>query len=420
MVTKKNDAPYKFISFLIAILVNGLGLWELILPAKFSGLRVGITAGAVIPISVLLLVFNRPRLTKTQFFYLLIICLQVGLLFLLINRQNEQNGFQKAALFLILAVIPSIIIILNFNKSYSSINILLIYICLFSFVPIIRMFLMGVTFEDWWSGYGAYLLRINGYDVIGLARSIGIGMLIVAFKFFQNPRKKLIFIFVVVAMGIAQFLLRERGPIYITLFTMGLFTTLRIKPRYKLIVIFISVLALIPLISYYGKLDPRFNLNTLQSDPRIALFNRSINLFFDNPIIGVGTASFSIPDLAIFDQRVYSHNIFLEIMVENGVLGLLIFLSTLAVLIVSLLKSKEKLQDPLFKELLILFAYSFLQAQLSGDLTNNYFVWFFSSCLMGYLGSLHYLSISRNNTQFIQGSNEKKAIISHEFIQQID
>jgi O-antigen ligase len=393
MINKSKEAPFKFVSILIALLVNGLGLWELLLPSNFLGLRVGITAGVVLPVSALVLFFNRPRLTKRQVMYLWLILFQAILFFVLLDWQTEQNSLHKALLFLLLSVIPSVLVLFNFNKSINSIEVFLTFICLFSFLPVIRMLLIGISFPQYWSGYGAWYLRNRGIDVIGFSRSIGVGMLILTYKFSQRPKTRILLLLVIVAMGVLQFFLRERGPIYITLGIILLLTILLIKHQYRFFVGAIGLVALLIVILYIGVLDSRFSMSSIQNDPRGIIYDRSMGLFFENPILGVGTASFSIPELEQYDQRVYSHNILLEIMVENGLVGLLIFLLTIAVIIATIFRNKDKLTHPLVKVLLILFCYAFFQAQVSGDVTNNYLIWVFGSSLMGYYGNFQFLSI---------------------------
>jgi O-antigen ligase len=73
----------------------------------------------------------------------------------------------------------------------------------------------------------------------------------------------------------------------------------------------------IPNIYYY---NPEFVLRGLPTLERLEKYSTAITLFKQNPLLGVGTNGYEL-----LTEFGYPHNIFLEIAVENGLLGLIAF-----------------------------------------------------------------------------------------------
>jgi len=72
----------------------------------------------------------------------------------------------------------------------------------------------------------------------------------------------------------------------------------------------------------FGELDQ-------SSELRLIVWERSLELFYDNPIIGVGFGVFSEMGFELGD----THNIYLKILAEQGIIGVIIFLLLLFVLV---------------------------------------------------------------------------------------
>lgn len=91
-------------------------------------------------------------------------------------------------------------------------------------------------------------------------------------------------------------------------------------------------------------------------------------------LIGVGTGGFT--SLVGAMDHDYPHNVFLEVMVEQGVIGLvvllLIFIPTLAQVISLGLSARG---DPYFASVIALFFYSLMNALISGDVSTNQLLW---------------------------------------------
>jgi len=112
---------------------------------------------------------------------------------------------------------------------------------------------------------------------------------------------------------------------------------------------------------------------------RFALWEEAIKQIIENPVLGRGTGGYQVFS-AYFGK--YPHNIFLEAAAEQGIPAMIIltvFLLRPLSLIPSLLESEKR------QIVVLLFAFwtnYMLNAQLSGDITSNYQVWFFISSLI--------------------------------------
>ncbi|MFH1144501.1 MAG: O-antigen ligase family protein [Candidatus Eisenbacteria bacterium] len=120
------------------------------------------------------------------------------------------------------------------------------------------------------------------------------------------------------------------------------------------------------------------------SDPSVAyrleVVRRGAALLGEVLPWGAGTGSF--PGLLFLrDLRLYPHNIEAELLIEQGLPGLLLFLFFL----LAIVRSGRRLVavDATHVWILILLAMAFLNAQVSGDLSGNGALWFWSGLLCG-------------------------------------
>ena len=115
---------------------------------------------------------------------------------------------------------------------------------------------------------------------------------------------------------------------------------------------------------------------------RLHHWQESITLFLNNPF-GYGIGSYPILSQGE-DIRLYPHNIFLEIAVELGIVGLFLFLLQLFLGLYQLMKTNSFIQNEFIrKAILMLFIFLFGGALISGDLHDNRLL-FMSLGLMGW------------------------------------
>lgn len=108
---------------------------------------------------------------------------------------------------------------------------------------------------------------------------------------------------------------------------------------------------------------------------RLVKWDRALNLFFDNPVFGVGFGQFS-------NSNAFAHNIMLEVAAELGLVGLLTLTYILVLTFITAYRSLKSTSlnssdYELVKLFLTLLIFSFAEAQFSGFLTRQ--TYFFMS-----------------------------------------
>ncbi|MGR9048638.1 O-antigen ligase family protein [Halobacillus faecis] len=99
---------------------------------------------------------------------------------------------------------------------------------------------------------------------------------------------------------------------------------------------------------------------------RTTAFNKSLSLFQENPVWGSGTASFSS-----VSQMEYPHNLFLEILGENGLVGFCVLILTIIYMLYWIYVSKKIVNQNQRVVIIGLLIYCFIEAQVSLTLWMN-------------------------------------------------
>jgi|GEM_PF-4020040 len=94
---------------------------------------------------------------------------------------------------------------------------------------------------------------------------------------------------------------------------------------------------------------------------------------------GIGTGGFS-DILRMGDVRMYPHNIFAEIGIENGIAGLI---ALGGFLVAAVARGMRHRADPRMLILLLAFFFALANAQVSGDITSNEWIWLFAGIMAG-------------------------------------
>lgn len=103
---------------------------------------------------------------------------------------------------------------------------------------------------------------------------------------------------------------------------------------------------------------------------RMSMWLGSVPLWGNNPLFGSGIGGYPII-MGYGDVRSYPHNIFLEIIVELGLVGLFLFVMLLFVGFRSLGTLRAIRNDPIRLIILMLFTFTMGGALISGDLHDN-------------------------------------------------
>ncbi|RMD88893.1 MAG: O-antigen ligase domain-containing protein, partial [Calditrichaeota bacterium] len=215
--------------------------------------------------------------------------------------------------------------------------------------------------------------------------------------------KKLFFFVCAIILFSAALLANSRGPMLSFLLVIGfLFARKMIKqPRFQYVLILLAgvafVLLLVSLLP--ENLTNRYDLTQLTSNPteklpvntvatRLHFWSVSVDMALRSPrtfLIGNGIGSFA-REIYAFDFRWYPHNIFFEILSEQGMIGLVFFLfliGSTGVAASRIIQSTSGNQRKIAITFLVLFIYFLLCAQFSGDLNDNRRIWF----LIGLIGA---------------------------------
>lgn len=211
-------------------------------------------------------------------------------------------------------------------------------------------------------------------DYLVLASPIGLSMLISIF--FKNNYFKLLGLF----SGLTLILLSGRGPVIALIVTSLLLIIIQFKFNKKMLRNVILALIIIPFLSSYlynWKGMERLNdrMEGIGNDDksleiRYKLLYSSKDLFLKNPILGIGLGSFGIVVTGI-DQRVSPHNFLLEIIVEQGLIGFILFMLFFIPFIIFVCRKLLFADEPIFYTLVGLFIYELINALKSSSITEH-------------------------------------------------
>lgn len=190
----------------------------------------------------------------------------------------------------------------------------------------------------------------------------------------------------------------SKGPMISFILTLTIFFTL-MTPNISLkkkIAVLLSLGILIFL--FFPHLDEatqvRFDISNDSYgsiSSRKDLMSDAFYMFLDNPVFGKGPGAFGGPS----GERLYPHNILLEIAAELGVVGLVVFVIFLFLnygLIKKLLHPNmgRLTRDNMFiRWSAMTFIFSFINALFSGDTATNSLLWFSSGALIAANNTLY-------------------------------
>lgn len=237
-----------------------------------------------------------------------------------------------------------------------------------------------------------------GIDPIWSARLIGISAL---FFVYEGLRRKGLVRWLCWSMILVLFLLSlptaSRGPTLAMFLGIGLiiFTAKSLNLRMRALIVgglvltMLVTIVLLPGIFFY-----RFKALEKKQDNsslvRLYFWYKSFEKIRESHLLGIGAGGFARLIVGR-DVQLYPHNIFLEIALEFGIIGLLLFLSLLGLtarnLWILIWKARDRLSSEEFayaQLLMALFLFAFLNAQLSGDVVGNAFLWMVMGAIHAY------------------------------------
>ncbi|WP_158247311.1 O-antigen ligase family protein [Geothermobacter hydrogeniphilus] len=118
---------------------------------------------------------------------------------------------------------------------------------------------------------------------------------------------------------------------------------------------------------------------------RLHFIKDSINYWVSAPILGHGIGSWPILNNGS-DVRGYPHNVFLEVIVEFGIIGFLLLIGFIVKSISNLVRDDRLRYDPIILAIVMFLMNTFINSLFSGDLPDNRY-------LFGVLGLTIYRSV---------------------------
>lgn len=246
------------------------------------------------------------------------------------------------------------------------------------------------------SSPGIPFVNVLGSNYLGVGRTLGIGSAI-ALTVALSQRVRPLWRFLAIAffaVSLYLFLLvGGRGPLMATLVASLVPVVLGIGAaregglwlrRYLPWLLGIIVAIALGVTALATQPDPPATLRRLQVLTTSSMGGRSAAtraywwkgapaLWAERPVAGHGVGSWPVL-MSFADARAYPHDIFLEILVEEGAVGLLLFVGMLAAALAALRPWRTISADPWRLLLLMLFVNALVNAMVSGDLSDNRFL----------------------------------------------
>lgn len=317
---------------------------------------------------------------------------------LLMISSNMEYGilkFQYFILSIILFYLPKL-----FLTNHSEIIIFTKAIFLFGITLVIYGFLQltGLVIMNTVEYTGRF--TILGWNPIWIARYLSYAILIEIFmlkksKIFETENfGKNILIVLVIAFQLYMLILTgSRGPLLGLIFGSVTFFIIQVKINFKKVVLSILVIAII--IAILGLILPRESNNRIVANDdqgkltaaiRLLANLHAIELFIKNFTFGIGFGAYEFGG-EFFEIIHYPHNIFTELIAETGIIGFLIFFYFFLSILRRFIKNHHKYNKDLVSVVISLFVAALVNANLSGHIGGNVYLWFS-------LGIMHYMNIT--------------------------
>lgn len=261
---------------------------------------------------------------------------------------------------------------------------------------LIRFFGMLVVASVWfaWESsrpllYGGSAGRIHalGTSYLGLGQTIGLGTLVVVVYLLfgkgtlvvKAMSSVLLFMFI----GILGFL-GGRGPLLATLVSvstplfLGMLPTgdqLQVK-RYSIVMLGVLIACGVLLMWLYSRfsavgLDRLIHVfGNIDSMSRTSFYKDAVDFWLSSPLLGNGIGAWPVLR-NMGDFQLYPHNMILEILVELGLVGLVLYGGTLFLALTHLGSLNSIARSPWRLLILMCFLNVFLNAMFSGDISDN-------------------------------------------------
>lgn len=251
---------------------------------------------------------------------------------------------------------------------------------------------------NWFTRYYDFddRLRVGSLNTIWLARHMGMGLIALCALGAAGRISRFWTLAIAALLATVFYLSGSRGPLAALVPSLALWWILdpRRRGHFRLFLAVGASLAVIAVLLYlitFGTVleDSPFAGHDASNLARLVLLKGAVDHLGSAGWWGHGTGSFG-PLLGLGDTRIYPHNIFLEVWVENGLIGVSLF----AAFVIAVVRrwragmsrgvgsDEERSQRDLFIRVAgVQWFFALACAQFSGDLPQNPWVWFWAAAL---------------------------------------
>ncbi|KMY52402.1 O-antigen ligase family protein [Peribacillus loiseleuriae] len=188
---------------------------------------------------------------------------------------------------------------------------------------------------------------------------------------------------------ITSLLTFSRGGIVALLLVVLLYAILAsVSKKIKMMTVFLLCLVVLLAAGSFMQVD--FNqiilsritdFSTDGGSGRFELWAQAIHYFMSRPLLGIGAFNFSDYYEFEYNEKLFVHNTFLEVLVESGIIGFLLYFSFLLMLIITFIKTKLHKEKPY----MVLTLFAFLLQMVSLSLMINEAFFFFLALAFKYI-----------------------------------
>lgn len=364
----------KTLIFLLITLISGISVISAIL--FILQIEIGNLYNALILIVFLVFSFGVIK-KKINFiwsyymFFFFIFTFYLGLNYFFISDTLSAN--KKFLLFLGNGLLISII-----TSSIKDIQFVKKTIIFYSIVNSM-IFLFLYLFYDINSDFSWFLHKEIGIDIIYMSRAVALGFLSIFF-FYQKEIKlfQLLFLFPIFLILI---LINEVGPILAVLLVLFYHFS-----RKKIMIAIVAfILTCIFYLFFITQFIQDLTIEKIFDDPRVEIYYKNFKYFLNEPIFGIGWSGSE----SLLGSYQSAHNIFIEILAEFGLVGIVGFLILMYHLFNKFLIINKN-------QIIYFWLFSFIVVQFSGDIALNPIFWFFSALMVTQSNKIYFENSTYN------------------------
>ena len=301
-------------------------------------------------------------------------------------------GTEKLISFLICIIIPIIVFFVMSPMQEKDLKLLITICIMVSVFHSLRIIFYG-NYNDP-RGLSEFLLSPIAYS-----RYAGLGTVILftllVSKSLNILKMGLIYLLLIFFI-FALFISGSRGPIISILFSIIVVLIINFKRKELTSILNIRQITIVILLLVICIYIVQFNFNEIKGFERIFSYSyNTINLdafspvrsefikiafkgFLDSNFIGIGTGGF--PSLLNKQDKLYPHNIILEILVEQGLVG---FILISLLFLLTLRRVSRIISSHTFTKsqeiIMVIWFYSLMNSMFSYDINGNYMLWIFGA-----------------------------------------